>query len=62
MRQKKKQIDTSYLGPTAFDRSHDLIVSGIGHSVIRGLVTDRLMVTPRALESEQVDHKSANTE
>ncbi len=30
--------------PAAFVRSRNLTVPGIGHSVIRGLVTDRLMV------------------
>ena len=30
--------------PTALGKSSDLTVSGIGHSVIRGLVTNRLMV------------------
>ena len=29
---------------TALGKSSDLTVSGIGHSVIRGLVTNRLMV------------------
>ena len=31
-----------------------------GHSVIRGLVTDRLMVPPRVLRSKSVDHRNAN--
>ena len=36
--------DQIFLIPTAFGKSSDLTVSGIGHSVIRGLVTNRLMV------------------
>jgi len=42
---------------TASVRSSDLTVYGIGHSVIRGLVTNRLMVSPRVLLSMFVDHK-----
>ena len=36
--------DQIFLIPTAFGKSSDLTVSGIGHSVIRGLVTNMLMV------------------
>ena len=34
--------------------------SGLSHSVIRGLVTDRLMTTPKALRSKIVDYTAAN--
>ena len=32
------------------------IINGLSHSVIRGLDTDRLMTTPKALRSKIVDH------
>ena len=37
-----------------------LDLSTVNHSVIRGLITDRLMVPPRALRSKSVDHRRAN--
>ena len=48
-------FNTGYRG-----RASDLTVPGLGHSVIRGLVTDRLMVPPRALRSKNVDLRRAN--
>ena len=45
--------------PTSLGKSSDLTVSGIGHSVIRGLVTNRLMVRrePCDLKARITIHK-----
>ena len=56
-RGNKSQDKKSPVNLRTYGRSPNEKKSGLSHSVIRGLDTDRLMTTPKALRSKLVDHR-----